>query len=373
MKYLFFDIECANCFNGQGKICSFGYVITDDKFNLIKKQDITMDPHAKFHLSGRGNRPGIVLAYDEETFRSSPGFTHYYDNIRSLLTDDNYKVFGFSVMSDAGYIKSECERYSKEIFDYDYIDVQRIYSDMHELNTTPSLLKCASDYSESETQDVHRSDEDSMLTMKVLKGLCDETGLSVNELIEKYPHCKCWCKDGTLGSEYLNYREKLKAQKLWKMEKLTGSVRSNWISQSEEKYYEFSSYFKRVFINKKAVSPLAGKTVCISGFYEDYHFNEMMNIVSLLAKQGAKYTRNALFCDIFVEYEIVSPNKESKKQYVCYRKKKAKKAESDGKNIQFMPIAELFSVLGTNEEKLKNLDRLNLSPLWKPDFIKIKK
>lgn len=373
MKYLFFDIECANCFNGQGKICSFGYVITDENFRLIKKQDITIDPHAKFHLSGRGNRPGIVLAYDEEIFRASPGFTYYYDVIRSLLTDDDYTVFGFSVMSDAGYIKSECERYSKEIFDYEYIDVQRIYTDVHELDSTPSLLKCASDYSESETQDIHRSDEDSMLTMKVLKGLCEETCLSVKELIEKYPHCKCWCKNGTLGSEYLNYRERLKAQKLWRMEKLTGSPRSNWISPSDKKYYEFSSYFKGVFINKKAVSPIAGKAVCISGFYEDYHFNEMMNIVSLLAAQGAKYTRNAFFCDIFVEYEIISPNKDSKKQYICYRKKKAKKAEGDGKEIQFITIDDLFSILDTNEEKLKNLDRKNLSPLWKSSIMKIKK
>ena len=79
------------------------------------------------------------------------------------------------------------------------------------------------------------------------------------------------------------------------------------------------------------------------------------------------------FCDIFVEYEIISPNKDSKKQYICYRKKKAKKAERDGKEIQFITIDDLFSILDTNEEKLKNLDRKNLSPLWKSSIMKIKK
>ena len=29
-RYLFFDVECANCFNGKGKLCSFGYVLTDE-------------------------------------------------------------------------------------------------------------------------------------------------------------------------------------------------------------------------------------------------------------------------------------------------------------------------------------------------------
>lgn len=370
MNYLFFDIECANCFNGKGKICSFGYVITDNDFNVIEKRDIVIDPHAKFHLSGKGNRPGIVLAYDEETFRSSPGFTHYYNEIRSLLTSNDYKVFGFSVMADANYIKSECERYSKELFDYNYIDVQRIYTDFHGLDSTPSLIKCASVYDGSETQDVHRSDEDSMLTMKVLKGLCSESGLGVDELIEKYPLCKCWCKNGELGSEYLLYRERLKAQKLWKMEKITGSMRSNWMSQSSENALEFSSYARGVFINKRSESPLCGKKVCISGFYEEYHFNEMMNIVSLLAQNGAKYVRNAYICDIFVTYDIFG-SVNSKKQYICYRKKKARKA-SETKSIEFITIEDLLEILNTDKEDLQVLDKKRLSPMWKMNFVKLK-
>ena len=34
MRYLFFDIECCNGRN----ICEFGYVITDDKFNILEKK-----------------------------------------------------------------------------------------------------------------------------------------------------------------------------------------------------------------------------------------------------------------------------------------------------------------------------------------------
>ena len=44
MNYLFFDIECANCDNGNGKICSFGYVLTDTDFNILEYTDLIIDP-----------------------------------------------------------------------------------------------------------------------------------------------------------------------------------------------------------------------------------------------------------------------------------------------------------------------------------------
>ena len=34
-KYLFFDIECANCYNNCAKLFSLGYVVTDENFNII--------------------------------------------------------------------------------------------------------------------------------------------------------------------------------------------------------------------------------------------------------------------------------------------------------------------------------------------------
>ena len=135
MEYIFFDIECANCFGGRGKICSFGYVITDEDFNILKKSDILINPHSKFHLHGHGNHPGIVLGYDENEFLASPDFKLYYPTIRDLLTRENSLIFGFSVMSDAGFLKSECSRFHKPLFDYEFIDIQRIFTDYKELET----------------------------------------------------------------------------------------------------------------------------------------------------------------------------------------------------------------------------------------------
>jgi hypothetical protein len=56
MKYLFFDCECANCYDHEGKICSFGYVITDESFRLLEEKDIIINPNAPFdpHVLGQG-------------------------------------------------------------------------------------------------------------------------------------------------------------------------------------------------------------------------------------------------------------------------------------------------------------------------------
>ncbi len=360
MEYIFFDIECANCFQGRGKICSFGYVITDEKFNIISKEDILVNPHSKFHLCGHGNHPGITLGYDEKTFKSSPDFNHHYGKIRELLTKPGRLIFGFSVMSDAGYIKSECERFKREIFDYSFIDVQRIFTDLKGLDNTPSLIKCAHEYGVLESQDVHRSDDDSYFTVRVLRGLCEETGLSPLELIEKYPHSKCWCKNGELGSEFIRYKELLKAQKLSKMEKLTNSPRSNWMHTSLARADEFSAYIKRVFVNRIAPSILSGKKVCISSLYEEYHYAEMMNIVSLLAKNGAKYTRHAYSCDFFVEYDIVDKNG---KEYRCYRKEKAQLINDSERKITFLSLADFLKILNTSDKEISILDRSLLAPV----------
>lgn len=40
MKYLFFDCEFANCFASREKICEFGYVMVDENFNDLYKDNI---------------------------------------------------------------------------------------------------------------------------------------------------------------------------------------------------------------------------------------------------------------------------------------------------------------------------------------------
>ena len=46
-KYLFFDCEFATSKGGEEKICEFGYVLVDDRFNVIYKGNIVINPNIK--------------------------------------------------------------------------------------------------------------------------------------------------------------------------------------------------------------------------------------------------------------------------------------------------------------------------------------
>ena len=124
MKYLFFDIECANCFDKRGKIYSFGYIISDENFNIIEKEkDIIINPNVE-----RWDWYVIknILAYPKRDVESRAKFNKQYNKIKRLLEDEETIVCGFSVKDDVGYILDECERYKLEPIQFNFFDIQRL-------------------------------------------------------------------------------------------------------------------------------------------------------------------------------------------------------------------------------------------------------
>jgi hypothetical protein len=49
MKYLFFDIECANRDStGRNQIYSFGYILADENMHILEREkDILINPNVK--------------------------------------------------------------------------------------------------------------------------------------------------------------------------------------------------------------------------------------------------------------------------------------------------------------------------------------
>ena len=66
-KYLFFDIECANCYNNCAKLFSLGYVVTDENFNIIREKEDVL-------IGRRGLNVEIMIV--SETLRRVKGRTH---------------------------------------------------------------------------------------------------------------------------------------------------------------------------------------------------------------------------------------------------------------------------------------------------------
>ena len=109
MNYLFFDIECANCFDGVGKICEFGYVLTDEKFSVIEENSFKMNPRAVVDKKGFAMR-GIHLEHPFAFYKTQPDFPYFYPKIRDLLEGEGLLVIGHGTENDVRFLLNECAR-----------------------------------------------------------------------------------------------------------------------------------------------------------------------------------------------------------------------------------------------------------------------
>lgn len=89
MNYLFFDIECANS-NDGAKLCEFGYVITNEKFEKITQKNILINPAAPFDEFVIKS----LLNYKKEEYDNSPLLPAVYDEIFLCSTATNISSSG---------------------------------------------------------------------------------------------------------------------------------------------------------------------------------------------------------------------------------------------------------------------------------------
>jgi len=181
-SFVFFDCECANTFEGVGKICSLGYVICDDDLNVIESEDVVMNPECDFDwylFSGKGE---CQLAYSKDYFRIKPNFESYYKDIKKLLTTGNRYIAGFSVANDVGYVNSACERYETPYIQFRAFDVEKLLNkitgEKHKLGEWAKELGV--NVAKFQT---HKSVDDAMMTMLCLKRICQKENKSVEQII----------------------------------------------------------------------------------------------------------------------------------------------------------------------------------------------
>lgn len=183
MNYLFFDIECANCFGGIGKMCSFGYVLTNEHFEILETDDIVMNPDCEFDWYLYKNKNDIKLAYSQDFFRSKPNFPNHYGRIRDLVLKTDTKVFAFGALNDIGFVVSACERYKLPILFYSAYDLEQIIRSDDEifgsLEKRCEILKI-----DNSDLKAHKSSDDAIMTMRLLKAFCENKNISVEEIVK---------------------------------------------------------------------------------------------------------------------------------------------------------------------------------------------
>lgn len=188
MNYVFFDIECANCIHGEGKICSFGYVKTDEDFHILEEKDILINPDAPFLLGNAKKGKGITLAYPLFRFRESPLFPRFYPQIKKLLSDKDTLVFGFAVGQDASYVSYSCARYHLPYIEYEFFDIQKFEKIRNHRKNCSSLQSLIEEYKEN-VFTYHRSQDDAKRTREVFKHRLNTISVSPSQIWENHPEC----------------------------------------------------------------------------------------------------------------------------------------------------------------------------------------
>ena len=180
MNYLFFDIECANCYNGKGKIYSFGYLLTDQNFNILTPPtDLLINPNCKFDFYVKKH----ILAYDVSFVKQNPDFKERYPLIKQLMCDENTVCFGYGIQNDLGFLKHDCKRYDLPFIEAKVFDVQKLIT----LALSRPARKLEVEYCElvGEEEGAHRSDIDAMRTMKIAKSIYQSTNKNILKFFEE--------------------------------------------------------------------------------------------------------------------------------------------------------------------------------------------
>ena len=292
MKYLAFDIEAANGYQ-LSSICSIGVVIADEQFNILSRRNIWINPKTKYNLNGTRQNVGIDLRLDKKLLDASPDFKQAYGEINGLLTDKEYFVFGHAVDADVRMLNAACVRYDLPCINFEFADSQLLYKLYNKDKDVKSLHKIAADIG-VEFQE-HNSEEDAYATMLTLKHLTEASGLTVNELMDKYRIRKGSNRDFDMSRPV----------------SLDGQVSKKRVTQvAWDKIKKYASTIKKVSCKYADVGFSLSRTLELSDSETLYR------VIEIIIKNGGRYATKLVKSKVYICGEDTSEQDVSRERRV---------------------------------------------------------
>ncbi len=284
MNLVFFDIECASVHKTTAKICAFGYVVCDEKFNIIKKEDILINPKGGFHLTDRRGEKGLELPYDYAEFKKHPPFPAVYSFIKELLEDKNNLVFGHAIMNDVKYLDLETRRFHLPPFNFEFLDSQIMYmTHVGDFSRQFGLEYITENLNVVFTP--HRAADDAYATMKIVEELCRLHGAHPAELAGVLGVKKGKIRDHNIVKptsaayeRYVKARDAAREQR----------------SRNRTKFYIYLSRRKR-----KKSGRLFGQAFTFSRNIED-EVEISIPLVGRIYEEGGVYSQKLADCTVYV-------------------------------------------------------------------------
>lgn len=376
MKYLFFDIENANCLDDCAKMFSFGYVLADENLKiLVDHTDVLINPEVDVwdwyvlkHMT----------AYSKHEICQNPNFPKRYTKLKRLLESDDTVAVGFSTLDDISYLMDGCKRYGVEPFNIKFFDIQKVCAKLNDSKITSlssEYLVWCSKFAGNQ----HRSDYDALYTYEIAKAVCNKTCKTLQELMTSEDYSVGHTEDFAYGydSDEILTKEKRKARSEQKkedrlkryLEKAQANghgwrelkdAPQNLILRGSKNSVMFIRFLENVKINDDENGIFAHKKISISLNYEMYNFVNMIKLVQLIADNGGEYVKKATLSDYFVPYSCQDQNGD---EIPDNKLKSVNEAIADGKEITILSFDALLGKLGITEDELNAMPEIDLSYL----------
>ncbi len=282
MNYLAFDIEAANGYKLYS-ICSIGIVIADEKFNIIHRENVWINPKTKYNLNGTRQNVGIDLHLDKKLLDSSPDFAQAYSKIKGYLTNPDYLVLGHAVDADVRMLNATCKHYRLPSLNFNFICSQLLYKLYKGEKDVKALGKIADNLGITFNQ--HNSEEDAYMSLMTLKYLVEDSGLTVPQLLEKY-HIR-------IGSN-VDFE-------LTRSVTLDGQLSKKHLTQVAVE--KIKTYAKTV---KKTSALYKDKVFCLARSLEVSDSDILYDVVKKIISGGGRYSSKLLKCNVYVKNDIVT-------------------------------------------------------------------
>lgn len=333
MRYLVFDIECCDGRN----ICEFGYVITDDKFNVLEKNCIIINPDKPFNLKGRPGQDDLELCFPEEVYYASKTFPVYYERIKSLLEAPEQIVIGHAVSNDAIFLRTACKRYKLGPINFSFFDSQKAYSEFVNSRKRISLENIQKELNLEKPSYLHKSDEDALLTMGLIQSLCEQLELSLVDL-------KSLCPKACGTSNFFNVQytgDSLKDM----LESLKENINSLSNKKKDKCLREFAKKVERTTPIIKSL--FNGKQICFSKQFENERLKDTLVLIQLLANHDCRYNTKVSECEYYLATKDEMESTEIDKHTRFYSAKIDK--------VTILSLWQLLDMLSITEKEFEAL------------------
>ena len=186
-----FDIECANCFDGIGKICEFGFAWCENLQDNVKTDIYFINPESEFALKGVDHGKDLRISKPYDFYKTQKSFLAYDKSIRKNFDDQSKLIIGYAVKNDISFLQKTALRYELTNFSFKAFDIQKLFKKMHpELGDNVQSLSNAYNYLFPDSVNsvfFHSSDEDAKATLLIALKLFE--GKSIGEIVVNNLDC----------------------------------------------------------------------------------------------------------------------------------------------------------------------------------------